>query len=289
MKDELGNRMKGYEVRSRTFLPRRTYTIIRLDGKAFHTFTKGFKKPYDMNLINAMDYTTKMLCENIQGARVAYTQSDEISILLTDFEKPTTSAYFDGAIQKIVSVTASMASAYFNKYMVENDITNNLAFFDSRVFSLSESVEVENYFIWRQQDCVRNSITMTAQSLYSHKELYKVNTSKMQDMCFEKGVNWNDLPPGFKRGRMFWKESFVVLPTNNEHVVDTTITRNRWTTNPAIWITKDRERFSRLIPRHKEAIIDTLLTTISGFGGSVLGEYIEDIEIINQYKKTYGN
>ena len=111
MKDDLGTRMKTqYEQRTRTWLPRRTYTIIRLDGKAFHTFTRGMERPYDERFMNAMDYTAMHLCLDIQGAVMAYVQSDEISILLTDFDKITTDAWFDGQVQKIVSVSASMAS-----------------------------------------------------------------------------------------------------------------------------------------------------------------------------------
>ena len=251
MKDELGDRIKSlYEVRTKSYLPRRTYTIIRLDGKAFHTFTKGFERPYDTKLMDAMDYTTKKLCENIQGCKLGYTQSDEISLLLTDFDNIGTSAYLGGAIQKIVSITASMASAYFNRYMLENQITDKLAFFDSRVFTISEAVEVENYVIWRQQDCVRNSISMTAQSLFSHKELNGVNTSGMQDLCMSKGVNWNDQPDGFKRGRMVWKESYKKL-TQIDEKNSIMADRTRWTVNPAIWITKDRENFSELVPRQK--------------------------------------
>lgn len=262
MKDALGDRMKDYEVRSKTYLPRRTYTLIRIDGKAFHTFTKGFKRPYDMDLINAMDYTTKMLCSEIQGCKLGYTQSDEISLLLTDFDKIGTDAYFDGSVQKITSITASMATAFFNDYMRENGITDKLAFFDSRVYIITEGVEVENYFIWRQQDCVRNSISMTAQSLYSHNELNGVNTTKMQDLCIEKGVNWNDLPAGFKRGRMIWKENYET-EINNEKFSGS-VTRSRWAINPAIWITKERAKFSRLIPRRKvdigEAELESLIS-----------------------------
>ena len=253
MKDALGDRMKDYEVRTKTKLPRRTNTIIRLDGKAFHTFTKGFDRPYDTKLMDAMDYTTKMLCAEIQGCKLGYVQSDEISLLLTDFDKISTDAYFDGNVQKIVSVTASMATAFFNRYMIENRITDKLAFFDSRVFSIAQRVEVENYFIWRQEDCVRNSISMTAQSLYSHKELNGVNTSKAQDMCMLKGVNWNDQPDGFKRGRMITKETYfedVILPNSDDDIpVMIVAERSRWTVKPAIWITKDREDFSPLIPK----------------------------------------
>lgn len=119
-KSDLGNRMKNsYEKRTKNFLPRRTYTIIRLDGKAFHTYTKGLKRPFDMGFINDMNETAKYLCENIQGCKFAYVQSDEISLLLTDFDKITTDAWYDGNIQKIVSVSASLATAFFNKLRIK--------------------------------------------------------------------------------------------------------------------------------------------------------------------------
>jgi len=207
MKDDLGNRMKKqYENRTRYFLPRRTYTIIRLDGKSFHTFTKGMEKPFDIGLILVMNETAKYLCENIQGTQFAYVQSDEISILLTDFTTITTDAWFDGQIQKIASVSASMASAKFNDEIKKTFVTpKGLAFFDSRVFTIPDPTEVENYFIWRQKDAVRNSISMYAQSLYSHKELNGKSQINMHDMIHEKGKNWNDLSDGCKRGRIIIK------------------------------------------------------------------------------------
>lgn len=221
MKDDLGKRMKEqYEMRTRTWLPRRTYTIIRLDGKAFHTFTRGMNRPYDKKFMSIMDRTSKFLCEEIQGAKLAYTQSDEISILLTDFDKIETDAWFDGQVQKIVSVAASLATGKFNQEMLglvisQRDIdiadtmftmaSQPLAFFDARVFTIPDPVEVENYFVWRQKDAVRNSISMHAQSLYSHKELHGKSQADMHDMIHEKGENWNDLPEGFKRGRTFLK------------------------------------------------------------------------------------
>jgi tRNA(His) 5'-end guanylyltransferase len=216
-KDALGDRMKDYyESRTKYKLPRRTNTIIRLDGKAFHTFTRGFEKPFDKDLSDAMDKTAKALCENIQGAVMAYVQSDEITILLTDYSKITTDAWFDGNIQKIASISASMATAYFNEYINKDDVALALrvfdgkerlrAFFDSRVFTIPDRGEVINCFLWRQQDAVRNSVSMVAQSLYPHKELMNKNQSDMQEMCWQKGVNWNNIPDGWKRGRMIIKD-----------------------------------------------------------------------------------
>ncbi len=178
MKDAIGDRMKQYyEDRTRAFLPRRTYTIIRLDGKAFHTYTKGLIRPFDEQLMNDMDETACFLCKNIQGAKFAFVQSDEISILLTDFEELTTDAWFDGNIQKIVSVSASLGTAKFNELR-----PNKLAFFDSRVFTIPSNIEVENYFIWRQQDFTRNSIYTVAKSLYSHKQLEGIDSNVQQEM-----------------------------------------------------------------------------------------------------------
>ena len=220
--DSLGDRMKSYyENAYRIYLTRRTPTIIRIDGKAFHTFTRGLAKPYDKIFKRTMWNTTKYLCENIQNTRLGYVQSDEISILMIDYNKFTTAAWFDNNIQKICSVSASMATMAFNKFFKEevgkwfnvegvndhygvtletymNKFGN--AMFDSRVFNLPES-EVCNYFIWRQQDATRNSIELLGREYFSQKELYKVNCKQIQDkLLTEKGINWNDCPTFFKRG-----------------------------------------------------------------------------------------
>ena len=223
MKDELGDRMKNqYEDRTRAFLPRRTYTIIRVDGKAFHTLTKGYKKPFDASLMRMMDDTAKALCKEIQGTCFAYVQSDEISILLTDFTKITTNAWFDGNIQKMASIAAACATANFNKqlYLRGNSSPLNppsipTAMFDARVFTIPDTVEVENYFIWRQNDATRNSIQMAARSVYSHKECDGKNTSELQEMLHQKGINWNDYTSGEKRGRVILKRETEM---RNEHV-----------------------------------------------------------------------
>lgn len=223
--DELGTRMKeNYENRTRVLLPRRTYTIIRIDGKAFHTYTRGCDKPFDMGLIDDMNETAAYLCKYIQGAEIGFVQSDEISILLTDFATHQTDAWFDGNIQKIVSVAASMATAKFNHlrtmrlaeisgFMDEEWIDFSkckLAEFDARTFTIPSKTEVMNYFIWRQQDTVRNSISSVAQDLYnSHKELDGKNMKEQQEMIFQKGINWNDYEPVLKRGRFIRKETFI--------------------------------------------------------------------------------
>lgn len=201
---KLSERMKSYyENITRTFLPRRTYTIIRLDGKAFHTFTKGFDRPFDDKFIRLMDLTAARLCKELQCVKMGYVQSDEISLILTDFDGIKTQPLLDGNIQKIVSISASMAAAFFNQEFKGE----KLAFFDSRVFTISEFNEVKNYLLWRQQDATRNSLSMVAQSLYSHKELQKKKTSELHELIFQKGTNWNDLPAGQKRGRVVYKKA----------------------------------------------------------------------------------
>ena len=264
MRDDLGKRMKEqYEIRTRYMLPRRTYTLIRLDGKAFHTFTQKMKKPFDLDFMEVMTETAKFLCEEIQGAQMAYVQSDEISLLLTDFTKITTDAWFDGNIQKMASVSASIATAKFNQLMMVKACDNfdgddryknlkyweidefKLAFFDSRVWTIPDPIEVENYFIWRQKDAVRNSISMAAQSLYSDKELKGKSSSEKQDMIHAKGMNWNNLPDGFKRGRTIYKV----------HIYDTEIPGGGVLDLGAEWkvltpdFLKERGDLSNLIPR----------------------------------------
>lgn len=245
MNDLLGERIKNqYEDRTRYSLPRRTYTLIRIDGKAFHTFARGFKRPFDHELMELMDKTAAYLCTNIQGAVVGYVQSDEISILLSDFTTPQTDAWFDGNIQKMVSVSASMATAAFNKQLSEKqsqaapetkffDKSGNgkIALFDSRVFTVPDHSEVENYFIWRQADAVRNSIQSAAQSVYSQKQLHGKNTSELQELLFQKGINWNDYLSGEKRGRAIVKEQYLKIDletTGPKAALKQSALRTRW-------------------------------------------------------------
>jgi tRNA(His) 5'-end guanylyltransferase len=225
-KDSLGDRMKEfYEDRTRYLLPRRTYTVIRIDGKAFHTYTKGLERPFDTKLITDMDKTACYICKNIQGTKLAFVQSDEISIILTDFDKLNTSAWFNGNIQKMASISASLATAKFNELR-----PNKIALFDSRVFTLPNREEVFNYLIWRQQDTVRNSISSVAQYLYSNKELHGKNSNEMQEMCFQKGINWNDYEPKLKRGRAIVKnyyEASGALRSKWESIDPPIFTENR--------------------------------------------------------------
>lgn len=226
-RDDLGTRMKTfYEEIPKTKLMRRTPVIIRIDGKSFHTFTKGFKRPFDELLIKTMQETTKYLCTNIQGCVLGYTQSDEITLVLIDYQKLETSAWFDYEVQKMCSIAASMATMAFNKFFADNvdeyncglegsrvqanwylAALNRGAMFDARVFNIPKE-EVTNCIYWRQLDATRNSIQMVGQANFSHKELQKKSCSDIQDMLMlQKGVNWNDFPAYQKRGSCIIKEN----------------------------------------------------------------------------------
>jgi tRNA(His) guanylyltransferase len=195
---ELGDRMKDYENRFRYKLNRRTPTILRIDGRAFHTFTRGMNRPFDYDLINLMTQTTEYLCKNMDNCVLAYTQSDEISLLLIDFKTHDTQSWFDYNLQKITSLSSSMTTGFFNLYGFPK--WNKIANFDSRAFQIADPDEVANYFLWRNRDWSRNSVSMLARSLYPHKELHKKNVPEMHEMCYAKGINWADLPDSAKNG-----------------------------------------------------------------------------------------
>ena len=233
--DELGTRMKEfYEARARTYLPRRTPVAIRIDGKAFHTFTRGFQKPFDEVLGNSMVRTMEYLCKNIQGCVFGYTQSDEITLLLIDYKQLNSEAWFDYQTQKMCSIAASMATMAFNRYFQEEvqkhiDDTEPIfitdeeirlidtysravdkgALFDARVFSIPKE-EATNLVYWRQLDATRNSIQMVGQANFSHKELQGKSCNMIQDMLLtQRNINWNDFETRWKRG-VAWKRSIGV-------------------------------------------------------------------------------
>lgn len=224
----------NYESRSQTHLTRRIPVIMRIDGKAFHTYTKGLNKPFDGGLMDDMNSTAIHLCQNIQGAKCAYVQSDEISILITDYDTLQTDAWFDYNVQKICSISASLATGVFNylrikrlfgstigtfvkdpiytkEYVVSMpfETFDNfiLASFDSRTFNIPKE-EVANYFLARQKNAVKNSIASVAQSLYSSKELHGKNGNQQQELIFQKGINWNDFSVSEKRGRFIVKNTY---------------------------------------------------------------------------------
>lgn len=231
--DSLGDRMKAYEATTQATLPRRTHTIIRIDGRAFHTLTKklGAKKPFDYDLIGAMDETALGLCQDLQGVVLAYVQSDEISLLLTDYADVNTQPWFGGNVQKMVSVSASIATAHFNQAVARRWSDVPLATFDSRVFTIPDRVEVVNYFLWRMRDWERNSLQMMARAYNSHKSLQGKKHAELHDAIHAHGENWNDLPGELKRGRLLACRAI-----------------GGWDIQPMLNFPEQREEFEDLIP-----------------------------------------
>jgi tRNA(His) 5'-end guanylyltransferase len=197
--DDFSTRMKSYESVSQSHLLSRTPVIMRADGRAFHSYVRGLQKPFDFTLNSAMAEVTRILCHEIQGAVFGYTQSDEISILIQDWKNLNTDRWFGNNVQKMTSISASIATAYFNT-IFKHPFNTAPALFDSRVFNIPFD-EVTNYFIWRQKDATRNSINSLAQSKFSSKELHGKNTSEVQDMLMNKfNINWNEQLVRFRRG-----------------------------------------------------------------------------------------
>ncbi len=244
--NDLQTRMRTYENVTRTHLTRRMPVIIRLDGKAFHTFTKRFDKPFDAVLSQAMYETTLYLCKNISGCVLGYTQSDEITLVLCDYKTTSSQAWFNNNVQKMCSVSASMATMAFNATfakivndMMQTDTGNftpektqriaaynaaikNGAMFDSRVFNIPKE-EVNNCLLWRQQDATRNSIEALAQAHFSHNELQNLNCNQLQELLWQKkNINWNDIPVPYKRGVCCIRVALEKETPNG------TVTRNIW-------------------------------------------------------------
>lgn len=213
-KDSLGDRMKTqYEDRFRTLLPRRVYTILRLDGRAFHTYARRAERPFDARLMHSLNLTGLALAREVMGMEFGYLQSDELSFLLTDFHTIHTEAWFDGNVQKIVSVAASIATAAFARSPFAQE--HGPATFDARVFCLADPVEVTNYFIWRQKDWERNSLQMLARAHFSHKALHGKKRADLHDMLHEKGINWTQCTEEQKEGRLLVRDAAgrgIILP-----------------------------------------------------------------------------
>ena len=232
MKDNLGDRMKEYEGASSIKLTKRIPVVIRLDGKAFHTLTRGMDKPYDTELMSVMQSTMKFLCKNIQGCKIGYTQSDEITLLLTDYDTLETDAWFGYKVQKMCSVAASIATLEFNRQFRKTKYTQkyDMAMFDARVFNLPKE-EVCNCFVWRQKDATRNAIQLLGQSKFSQNQLNKKSCKDIQNMLIaEYGINFSNERTDFRRGSCCYK-------VNGSWIVDTEI--------PAF--TEDREFINRWV------------------------------------------
>jgi tRNA(His) guanylyltransferase len=247
-KDPIMSRMKSnYEERQRHYLTRRIPVILRLDGKCMSGYTRPLKNRFDPNFIKVMNLTAIKLCEEIPGAQLAFLQSDEITILLHDYKKLNSEAWFDYCQNKVESVSAAITAVEFtlNSWMIWQKDTNSLdkfscikpATFDSRSHNIPEA-EVCNNFLARQLDATKNSINSLAQSLYSHKELQGKSSNEMQELCFQKRHNWNDLPISWRRGRCVVKTTYEVGDT----------TRTKWVVDDEIpEFSKDRNYIEKYL------------------------------------------
>lgn len=260
-KTSLGDRMKNnYENVNRFYLTRRMPIVIRMDMKAGHTFTRGMKKPFDDIFVKTMQDTMKYLCENIQGCVLGYTQSDEISLVLVDYAELTTDAWFGNNLQKMCSISASMATMAFNKFFYGNmpaDEENSGtyykalekgAMFDSRVFTIPKE-EVCNALIWRQQDATRNSIQSVGQANFSQKELHGKSCNNIQDMLMiQKGINWNDYATTLKRGSCCIKVDDGITEYDETGNICGYTQRSKWIIDNEIPIfSQDRNYIEKLI------------------------------------------
>ena len=225
MNDDIGDRMKSYEMTAEWRLMPLVPVCARLDGRAFHTFTQGLDRPFDRGMCDSMTQTCRWLVEQT-SAVVGYTQSDEITLIWFQ-ETPKSELFFGGRVQKMTSILASMASVFFNR-ILPNTLPGKVGYmpvFDCRVWSVPTQQEAANMLIWRQQDAIRNSVQMAARSEYSHNELIGKNTGEMHEMLFQRGINWSNYPGHFKNGtfvrrrkveRAFTAEELERLPPKHD-------------------------------------------------------------------------
>lgn len=201
----LGERIKGYERASAHQLTPNSSVIIRVDGRAFHTYTRGMNRPFDQHLMDSMVLAAEQTAAEMQGFKLGYTQSDEATFLLTDFDRHDTLGWFGYDLSKLISISASLFTMYFNR----RHIVKQTAVFDSRAFVVPE-LDVPNTFVWRQKDWERNSLQMLARSHFSHKELLGKNRTQMHDMLHRVGVNWaTDLTAQQKNGTFVLRDGTI--------------------------------------------------------------------------------
>ncbi|MBC9705730.1 MAG: tRNA(His) guanylyltransferase Thg1 family protein [Enterococcus sp.] len=228
---------KNAEREHRTFVSRR-YVIIRLDGKAFHSYTRGLDRPVDAQLVSAMDQTATFLCQEVSGVIFAYTQSDEISLVIDTFDRHGNfEPWLGGGIQKLASITASMATAQFNRVRMEQGFTDKVAYFDARTMDFDDLHDVAAYCDWRRSDAIKNSVSMAAYAIFPESKLDGKNTSERMSMLFNTKNQWGNLPEGFRFGRFTHKAyrqewvTFVHGKTKEEESV--LVWRSNWVTTPA--------------------------------------------------------
>jgi len=239
----LATRMKAHEHVTRLVLPPRAYTIVRVDGRAFHSYTRGLQRPFDATFAADMDDTAAALCGQVSGAVLGYVQSDEISLLLTDFATEATQPWFGGVTAKLTSLSAAAATAALIARRPPAEY-GRTPLFDSRAFTLPTRADVLDYFVWRQRDAVNNSVAMAAQTHFSPTRLHGLHTGQLRaKLADEAGVRWEDYPAGFRYGRVVVREEFtgpISYFHKGEQVTKTdVVTRHRWATRPAEEFTGD--------------------------------------------------
>lgn len=240
-----------------------SYVLVMVDGHCFSKLIKNkFDKPFDDLFINMMNETAMYLCENIQGAKFAYTQSDEISILITDFDTPKTDSFFSFRLCKMQSLIAAMATAKFNQMYAK--LANDYKGFDLKKFDMKEyptytfdckvwtvpnANDAYAWFLYRQTDCIKNSKAQTAQTFIPHDTLKHLNADEMINLCKEtKGIDWYDYPNDRKYGRVIKKVETPPMEKdlpNGQHRV---FTRNVWTPVAANDLKEDDSLVRDLIP-----------------------------------------
>lgn len=253
-----GGRMKAYELPWKQVLPPKSYVIVRVDGKAFHSYTRGMQRPFDEDLMCNMNQAAVVLCQQVQGARFAYVQSDEISLLLTDFGLHQ-EQWFGGSVQKIASVAASIATVGFNQATLNmfGDFNDHWAQFDARVFTVPSREEAINYFLWRQADCLVNAISMIAESHFPSKDLLYANMARRAMMLSQAGISVESFPEGARRGRVVTKVSVPGEVTYTHKRTGETSTeavvRHVWQPAVAPWFDWDQAGFlEEHVPRRED-------------------------------------
>ena len=240
-----------YEDITRIYLPRRSHVILRADGVSFSKFTKSLDKPFSNEFIDDMNQSAIALCEKAQNVKFAFVQSDEISLVMSDYDTLTTSAWFDNDLRKLCSVSAGIVTAKFAQQMARRNSSKEFPFFDCRAWTIPSQDEVLNYFLSRQSDCTRNSLSSVAQVLYTHRELEGKGFNDLNEMVYQKreelrhimianatmplglhekeDFNWNDVPAGMKRGRLIYRETYMTTADN----LYPDVLRSRWVVTEA--------------------------------------------------------
>lgn len=230
-------RMKAMEHLYRTRLPENSFAVIRVDGKGFSKYTRSLVRPFDAKFTHDMRETALYMTQNIDGAVFGYTQSDEISIIISDLHSDKTQAWFGGQVQKIVSIAAALATAKFNQLRPEMD---GLALFDARVHHLEGTEDVLEYLQWRQKDAIKNSVGMLASAHFSHKSLMSVSVRDRKEMLLEKGIDWKDLDAAVKFGsiveRQQKEKEVTFFHKGEQRDITMNVVRNEWTVEAAPFI-----------------------------------------------------